>query len=385
MSMIQSLIKQAFGTSNANEAASFLASACNRMKSMSKPQITHEVETALKGVNFSRGGEQASAKPKTVYKDTKATLKKLADLENLIAELQRELNDAKKSSRTAFVDNPALTKKVRLLEGQVRELQKELNNAAERHLKESALLRGMMQREIDALKQSSTAPNADLKMRYEELLTSAQVIMDANEAHKNKIASLEQTLETVLAKGAELDQQRQAEIENLEAQVKLWKQIADVGDVAEKYSEEEINGLQKEIARLKAKIKEWEDYGDATDAHLAESKADYEAVVTERDELRRKCISLSYDLTDRDKTIRTLKSQTSTAIDDLQHERHLHRLATERCESLERQAEAQLKERGEMAEELEYLRTKLDFANRELAERKSEGLFDRIGRAITGG
>lgn len=69
MSKIAPLIKQAFGTSNANEAASFLASAINRMKGWEKSQITIEVETAL-----NRTAEQPKAEPKTktktIYKDT---------------------------------------------------------------------------------------------------------------------------------------------------------------------------------------------------------------------------------------------------------------------------------------------------------------------------
>lgn len=67
MSVIQSLIKQAFGTGNSNEAASFLASACNRMKAMDKTTIAREVESALKGVSFGRT-DADKAKVKTVLK-----------------------------------------------------------------------------------------------------------------------------------------------------------------------------------------------------------------------------------------------------------------------------------------------------------------------------
>lgn len=97
MSMIQNLIKKAFGTSNESEAASFLASACNRMKAMPKDDIHAEVSQALKGVNFARAGEapKAKAEPqpkaKTIYKDTPETLEKMRKLEAEAAQLRSNL------------------------------------------------------------------------------------------------------------------------------------------------------------------------------------------------------------------------------------------------------------------------------------------------------
>ncbi len=97
MSMIQNLIKKAFGTSNINEAASFLASACNRMKAMDKRAIEGEVFAALKGVNFSRSGEssaQSETRTKTIYKDTPETTSKLRRIEAEAERLRRELSAA---------------------------------------------------------------------------------------------------------------------------------------------------------------------------------------------------------------------------------------------------------------------------------------------------
>ena len=111
MSVIQSLIKQAFGTGNSNEAATFLASACNRMKAMDKMSISREVESALRGVSFSRA-EADKAKVKTVYKDTAVTLEKLASLEKQVRSLTHELAVARNQTGSGNKED------VRRLEGE---------------------------------------------------------------------------------------------------------------------------------------------------------------------------------------------------------------------------------------------------------------------------
>lgn len=149
MSLVQNLIKKAFATANANEAASFLASACNRMKLHNKEQIQAEVSAALVNVNLVRISEKPP-QTKTVYQDSPETLHRLKDAESLSASLLAQLREAQQSS--AQGDTAETTTRLHRYEKQVAELQKALNISQEMHLKESALVRSVMQREIDELK-----------------------------------------------------------------------------------------------------------------------------------------------------------------------------------------------------------------------------------------
>lgn len=149
MSLVQNLIKKAFATANANEAASFLASACNRMKLHNKEQIQAEVSAALVNVNLVRISEKPP-QTKTVYQDSPETLRRLKDAESLSASLLAQLREAQQSS--AQGDTAETTTRLHRYEKQVAELQKALNISQEMHLKESALVRSVMQREIDELK-----------------------------------------------------------------------------------------------------------------------------------------------------------------------------------------------------------------------------------------
>lgn len=149
MSLVQNLIKKAFATANANEAASFLASACNRMKLHNKEQIQAEVSAALVNVNLVRISEKPP-QTKTVYQDSPETLRRLKDAESLSVSLLAQLREAQQSS--AQGDTAETTTRLHRYEKQVAELQKALNISQEMHLKESALVRSVMQREIDELK-----------------------------------------------------------------------------------------------------------------------------------------------------------------------------------------------------------------------------------------
>ncbi|HEY3986593.1 hypothetical protein [Cedecea sp.] len=149
MSLVQNLIKKAFATANANEAASFLASACNRMKLHNKEQIQAEVSAALVNVNLVRISEKPP-QTKTVYQDSPETLRRLKDAESLSASLLIQLREAQQ--RYAQSDTAETTTRLHKFEKQVTELQKALNISQEMHLKESALVRSVMQREIDELK-----------------------------------------------------------------------------------------------------------------------------------------------------------------------------------------------------------------------------------------
>lgn len=160
MSMIQNLIKKAFGTANANEAASFLASACNRLKGSSKAEIQHEIEQALCGVNLNRLGSHdvgvmarlkaaeaeavqlraelktavSKVKTKTVYQDNPETLKRLAQAQSELAAIRL---------------NTVPPAEVQRLNTRVLGLQKNLENEREHHYQELALLRETLQRQMD--------------------------------------------------------------------------------------------------------------------------------------------------------------------------------------------------------------------------------------------
>lgn len=142
MSKIAPLIKQAFGTSNAHEAASFLASAINRMKGWEKSQISKEVEAALAGVNFGRTAEApnaAAGKTKTIYKDTPETERRLASFIRQVADLQREV-DALKANRA----DPA---EIKRLNARIESLTKEAAASERQHLEELAIVRAATQKD----------------------------------------------------------------------------------------------------------------------------------------------------------------------------------------------------------------------------------------------
>jgi len=149
MSMVQNLIKKAFATNNAHEAASFLASACNRMKLQNKEQIIGEVNSALSNINLDN-----KAAPRTLYQDSPETLQRLQVAEARAASLLSQLREEQQkhhSPQPLYCDTPETLLQLRLCENQITELKKALNISQEMHLKESALVRSVMQREIDKL------------------------------------------------------------------------------------------------------------------------------------------------------------------------------------------------------------------------------------------
>ncbi|CAM3971300.1 hypothetical protein RABR111495_21500 [Rahnella bruchi] len=145
MSVIQSLIKQAFGTGNSNEAATFLASACNRMKAMDKTSIAREVESALRGVSFSRA-EADKAKVKTIYKDTAVTLDKLASLEKQVRSLTHELAVARNQTASGNKEDvQRLEGELYRLNTRVSELLRQSEMQKKQHADELALMRSRQQ------------------------------------------------------------------------------------------------------------------------------------------------------------------------------------------------------------------------------------------------
>ncbi len=149
MSMVQNLIKKAFATNNAHEAASFLASACNRMKLQNKEQIISEVNSALSNINLDNKTAQ-----RTLYQDSPETLLRLQVAEARAASLLSQLQEEQQkhhSPQTLYCNTPETINQLRQYENQITELKKTLNMSQEMHLKESALVRSVMQREIDKL------------------------------------------------------------------------------------------------------------------------------------------------------------------------------------------------------------------------------------------
>jgi adenylate kinase family enzyme len=152
MSLVQNLIKKAFATTNANEAASFLASACNRMKLQNKEQIMQEVSAALVSVNLTKHSSQSLSC--ITCQDSPDTLQRLQAAEARAATLLSQLREEQqrnKPPQTIYCDTPETINRLRKFENQVTELKKALNISQEMHLKESALVRSVMQREIDKL------------------------------------------------------------------------------------------------------------------------------------------------------------------------------------------------------------------------------------------
>jgi len=191
MSKIAPLIKQAFGTSNAHEAASFLASACNRMKGWEKSQITVEVEAALKGVNFDRTAEQPKAEPKTktktIYKDTPETLNRLHIAHRQIEDLKREI--------TALKSLKADPHEIKFLNDRIAVLIREAAEAANQHLKELALARASQQTALDKL----TADNEGLNARITRLKSALAAMAEGGDADTAQRQELERRLESAAA------------------------------------------------------------------------------------------------------------------------------------------------------------------------------------------
>jgi len=188
MSLVQNLIKKAFATTNANEAASFLASACNRMKLHNKEQIMYEVSTALVNVNLSGLSDKPS--PSIVYQDSPDTLQRLRAAEAKVASLLLQLRQEQQKNnprQTEQRDTSDNLDQLRKLENQVAELNKALHISQEIHLKESALVRSVMQREIDKLKshfrrhkvavQAKTNAHQQEKSEYCQRLIAADALI----------------------------------------------------------------------------------------------------------------------------------------------------------------------------------------------------------------
>lgn len=281
MSMIQNLIKKAFGTPNANEAASFLASACNRLKGSNKAEIQYEIEQALCGVNLNRPGSHdvgvmarlkaaeaeamqlraelktAVSKTKTVYQDNPETLRRLA-------EVQGELAAARL--------NTVPPAEVQRLNTRVLGLQKNLENEREHHYQELALLRETLQRKMD--EQFRQTPdgrmNQELINRINELQSSlktqkALYAAELTELHETMQQDIDnqRILRSDLVKNGnaliETVQELQQQVTSLKQQLQENGNESDTARVAYEQALQAhqiyINVLKNDIAELTQKNK----------------------------------------------------------------------------------------------------------------------------------
>ena len=216
MSVIQSLIKQAFGTGNSNEAATFLASACNRMKAMDKTTIAREVESALRGISFSRA-ETDKAKVKTVYKDTAVTLEKLASLEKQVYSLKNELAVARNQTGKGNTEDAERMKGELLrLNTRISELLRQSDIQKKQHADELALLRSRQRADGHSNSAELDAANRRADGNYALLGQQKELTAEAN----RKITQLRASLKLEEYEGQNAKTEK----------AKLKKQIAELED-----------------------------------------------------------------------------------------------------------------------------------------------------------
>ncbi|WP_455424494.1 hypothetical protein [Dryocola sp. LX212] len=203
MSMIQNLIKKAFGTVNVNEAASFLASACNRMKNSSRAEILHEIEQALTGVNLQRVPGQDP---------TMAARLKAAEAE--VVHLRAELASVRQKV-------PPQTE-VQRLSARLHLLQKSLDGEREHHYRELALLRETMQRQLDDLHCTMQRDTKSQRELREELVKNGDALVDAVQACQTYINVLKTDLSEARALAEGYNSEIRAQIQiNLTLQSSL--------------------------------------------------------------------------------------------------------------------------------------------------------------------
>lgn len=284
MSMIQNLIKKAFGTVNPNEAASFLASACNRMKNSSKAEIQSEIEQALCGVNLNRLGSHdvgllarlkaaeaeavqlraelkaaaGKTKTKTVYQDNPETLRRLAEVQGELA-----------AARLNTVPQAELQR----LNIRIAGLQKNIASEREHHYQQLALLRETLQRKMD--EQVRLTPDGRINQELaERILVLQKSLTTQKEMHSAELAQLHETMQQ------DIDNQRQLRselvkngnalvetVQSLQLQITdLKRQLQETGaesDAARAAYEQAlqahqiyVNVLKNELAELTGKHKE---------------------------------------------------------------------------------------------------------------------------------
>ena len=232
MSLVQNLIKKAFATNNAHEAASFLASACNRMKLQSKEQIIREVNSALSHVNL--GDKTLSYTP---YQDSPETLQRLQLAEARAASLLSQLREEQQkhhSPQPLHCDTPKTINRLRQYENQITELKKALHISQEMHLKESALVRSVMQREIDKLQsyfnRHKQATQLKANAHHQEIVESRQRLIAADTLIKTQHESRMRAEAEVTILSEKLRQLQSEHLSGFEQYVSLHTQLSKTLD-----------------------------------------------------------------------------------------------------------------------------------------------------------
>jgi len=311
--MIQNLIKKAFGTVNSNEAASFLASACNRMKNSSKAEIQYEIEQALCGVNLNRLGSHDvgllarlkaaeaetmqlraalkaagdKSKTKTVYQDNPETLRRLA-------EVQGELAAARL--------NTVPPAEIQRLSARIAGLQKNLESEREHHYQELALLRETLQRKME--EQVRQTPDGKVTQALSDRILDLQKALNAQkEMHHAELVQLHETMQQ------DIDNQRMlrsdlvkngnALIETVQA---LQKQIADLkqrlqetgaqSDTARVAYEQALQAHQSYINVLKRELSELAQQNKLLETSVIEHGQEAQALRLEAQELDQKILTM---------------------------------------------------------------------------------------------
>ncbi|WP_421595311.1 hypothetical protein [Rahnella sp. PD4] len=279
MSVIQSLIKQAFGTGNGNEAATFLASACNRMKAMDKMTIAREVESALRGVSFSRA-ESEKTKVKTVYKDTAVTLEKLLSLEKQVRSLTHELAVARNQTHGGNTEDVERMKgELSRLNTRISELLRQADIQKKQHADELTLLRSRQRAtgnsnsaELDAANRliaytgsqmaAMAAARDTLQQRLSRLETESERQMREEEDKRHAANRRADGNYALLGQQKELTAEANRKITQLRASLKL--------------EEYEGQSAKNEKAKLKKKIAELEEENSCLAERLRDNEEDCE-------------------------------------------------------------------------------------------------------------
>ncbi|WP_435930572.1 hypothetical protein [Dryocola sp. BD613] len=362
--MIQNLIKKAFGTVNSNEAASFLASACNRMKNSSKAEIQYEIEQALCGVNLSRLGShdvgilarlkaaEAEAvqlraelkavadksKTKTVYQDNPETLRRLA-------EVQSELAAARL--------NTVPQAEIQRLSTRIAGLQKNLESERDHHYQELALLRETLQRKME--EQVRQTPDGRVHQQLSERILDLQKTLTAQkEMHHAELVQLHETMQQ------DIDNQRMlrsdlvkngnALIETVQA---LQHQIADLkqqlqetgaqSDTARVAYEQALQAHQIYINVLKNELSELAQQNKLLEACADEHRNDLQASRLAATELDQKILTLQRAMDEMAETAQNYaraKESAEVEVSQLRFALDQALSDSQRCETLSRKHEA---------------------------------------------
>lgn len=374
MSKIAPLIKQAFGTSNAHEAASFLASAINRMKSWEKSQISKEVEAALAGVNFSRTAEAPNAtagKTKTVYKDTAETLRRLTEYQQKAEALQRELDSLKAKQADPL--------EIARLKSRIEALTKAQAATERAHLEELAMARTRAQGANGDLEQKNkdlTATNSELERDAAQL---RQQVIERNgriDRLKKALAAAAEGSDTSASEREELERRLTAtlfdlaeakrDLSNVNAELMKARGLAEMAIA----HSEEAAGLVEELTAK----------GNALQLRMNQQETRHSDEIRE-EQIKRRAAGRRADDAER----LTTQTRAKLKIEEYNGEQlgREKRALTARVEELTEAVKKHEEDARHNYYECESLSAKLHLAQKELAElrHKSKHLFGTFHRA----